>query len=318
MHVLVTGATGFLGRHLVRALLERGHRVRALGRQASAFVAGAEAVRGDLRDRASVMAACDGVGAVFHVGALSAPWGPAAEFHAVNVAGTEHVLAGCRLHGVRRLVHVSSPSVTFRDRDVSGETEAARCPHRYLCDYSLTKRIAEERVRASGVPAVILRPKAIFGPGDTSLLPRLLTAARRGRLPQIGPGDNLVDLTYVENVVQALILALDAPSAVGRTYNITNGEHVPLWPLIKGVLRRRGIGADLRRLPYRLVYLMAAGLEVRATLFGGEPLLTRYTAAILARTQTYDITAARRDLGYAPAVSVAEGVERTLAEMPHE
>ena len=160
-----------------------------------------------------------------------------------------------------------------------------------------------------------LRPKAVFGPGDTSLLPRLLAAARKGRLPQIGDGRNLVDLTYVDNVVHALLLALTAGAAVGGTYTITNGEHVPLWDLIKTVLQRLGIHANLRRLPYLVVYALAGLMELRATLFGGEPLLTRYTAAILAKTQTYNIEAARRDLGYAPLVSIPEGVERTLAEL---
>jgi nucleoside-diphosphate-sugar epimerase len=181
--------------------------------------------------------------------------------------------------------------------------------------YSLTKKIGEDRIRAAsaaGLATVTVRPKAVFGPGDASLLPRLLLAARKRRLPQVGDGRNLVDLTYVENVVDALLLALEAPAAVGKTYTITNGEHVPLWGMIKTVLRRLGLDADLRPLPYRVVYALAGLMELRAALFGGEPLLTRYTAAILARTQTYNIDAARRDLGYAPRVSVAEGVDRSL------
>jgi nucleoside-diphosphate-sugar epimerase len=162
-----------------------------------------------------------------------------------------------------------------------------------------------------GLPATIVRPKAIFGPGDQTLLPRLLEVARRGRLPQIGDGTNCVDLTYVDNVVHALMLALDAP-ATGKIYTITNGEHPRLWDVVRHVLDRLGVNVPLRRLPYRLVYLMATFMELRARLFGGEPLLTRYTTAILARTQTYDITAARRDLGYEPIVTVADGIERSL------
>jgi nucleoside-diphosphate-sugar epimerase len=322
MHVLVTGATGFVGRHLVAALLGRGDRVRALGRNEAACAeleqAGAVVVRADLRDRAAVAAACAGVDAVCHVGALSAPWGRAADFHAINVGGTEHILAGCREHGVGRLVYVSSPSVVFDGRDHRDLTEDAPYPRRLMSVYSLTKKIGEDRVRAAvdaGLATVTIRPKAVFGPGDTSLLPRLLLTARKGRLPQVGDGRNLVDLTYVENVVDALLLALEARAAVGKTYTITNGEHVPLWGLIKTVLRWLGIAADLRPLPYRIVYALAGLMELRAALFGGEPLLTRYTAAILARTQTYSIDAARRDLGYAPRVSVAEGVERTLAAL---
>jgi 2-alkyl-3-oxoalkanoate reductase len=322
MRVLVTGGTGFLGRHLVAALLAQGHRLRILGRNAGSCAelqaAGVEVHRGDIRDAALVAAACEGMDSVFHVAALSAAWGKGADFHAINVDGAGHVIAGCISHKIGRLIHVSSPSVVFDGAEVRESTEAAPYPRRYLAAYCLSKMRAELKVKEAmqrGLKAVIIRPKAIFGPGDTSLLPRLLAAARLGRLPQVGAGANLVDLTYVDNVVHALLLALGSPQAVGRIYTITNGEHVPLWPLIRTILGGLGIERRLRPLPYRLVYALAATLEARATLFGGEPMLTRYTTAILGRTQTYDISAARRDLGYAPVVSVAEGVERTLAHV---
>jgi nucleoside-diphosphate-sugar epimerase len=322
MRILVTGGTGFLGNHLIRALQERGHWVRALGRNEAACRTlaskGIDVVRADLRDAAAVRAACAEMDAVYHVGALSAPWGPAADFHAVNVDGTSHVLTGCRVHRITRFIHVSSPSVTFAGRDVMGQTEAAPYPRRFLSAYSWSKKLAEDRVNAAareGLATVIIRPKAMFGPGDTTLLPRLLDAARRGRLPQVGAGRNLVDLTYVDNIVHALVLALRAPAAVGRTYTITNGEPVSLWDVIKRVLRQLDISAELLRLPYRVAYLLAGALECRARIFGGEPVLTRYTAAILGRFQTYDISAARRDLDYAPPVPLAAGLERTLAAL---
>lgn len=318
MKVLVTGGTGFLGRHLGRALLERGDQPYLMGRDfgaAGALVrAGAVPVRADLRDREAVVAACAGVDAVVHAGALSAPWGPREEFHAVNVGGTEGVIEGCRAHGVARLVHVSSPSVTFDGRDVHRQTEDAPYPRRFASVYSLTKKVAEDRVRAAGdVASVILRPKAIFGPGDRALLPRLVTAARLGRLPQVGDGKNLVDLTYVENVVHAILLAIGSAAAVGRTYTITNDEHVPLWDAIRSVLTRLGVPTRLRPVPLPVVLAAAAVMEARAAVTGKEPTLTRYSAAILARTQTYDISAAKRDLGYAPETSIAGGIERTLA-----
>jgi nucleoside-diphosphate-sugar epimerase len=309
MRILVTGGTGFVGRRLAEALLASGHAVRVLGRNEAACrdlaAAGAEVVRGDLRDAAAVTAACHGCAAVYHVGALSAPWGRSADFHAVN--------------GVARLVYVSSPSVTFDGRDQVNATEAVPYPARFLSVYSLTKKLGEDLVNAAhsgGLATVIVRPKAVFGPGDTTLLPRLVAAARRGRLPQIGDGHNRVDLTYVDNVVHALALCLDCPAAVGKTYTITNGESVRLWEVVATVLRRLGVAARLRPLPLGLVSALAAGLELRARLLGGEPVLTRYTVAILGRTQTYDITAARRDLGYEPPVPVAEGIERTLAAWP--
>lgn len=320
MHVLVTGATGFLGRRAVAALLTDGHRVRAVGRNASILAEleamGAQVQCADLRDSAAMIAACENIDAVLHLGALSAPWGRTVDFHDINVAGTANVLSGCRQHRVRRIVAVSSPSVIFDGRDHLQANESTPFPPRVMSVYSATKRMAEDLVHSAGtngLETVILRPKAIFGPGDTTLLPRIVAAARAGRLPQIGDGENRVDLTYVDNVVEALRLSLQSEAA-GRTYFITNGESPKLWDVIRRVLTSLGIPPALRRVPYRMAYAAAALMELRGRLTGREPLLTRYTTAILARTQTYDITAARRDLGYAPRISLDEGIERTLAD----
>ncbi len=225
------------------------------------------------------------------------------------------MLDGCRKHGVCRLIYVSSPSVVFDGRDQHNAPENVPYPRRFSSVYSLTKKLGEDMVNASGLETVILRPKAIFGPGDSTLLPRLIEAARQKRLPQIGDGHNLVDLTYVENVVHALLLALDAQAAAGKTYTITNDEHVSLWEVIREVLRRLDLPANLRRVPLSVALAAASLMEMRAALTGKEPLLTRYSALILARTQTYDIGAAKRDLGYVPQVSVAEGIEHTLESL---
>ena len=192
-------------------------------------------------------------------------------------------------------------------------------PRRFTSIYALTKswvRIVSECASATGLATVILRPKAIFGPGDQALLPRLIAAARQQRLPQIGDGRNLVDLTYVENVVDALLLASSASNAVGKTCTITNGEHAPLWEIIRDVLQRLGLSEQLRAIPLTAALLgVASLLEAQAALTGREPLLTRYSVLILARTQTYDISAAQRDLGYTPRISLADGITRTLASL---
>ena len=322
MRILVTGGTGFLGKHLATALLKQGHHVHLMGRSFGSVKTlieqGVAPVAVDLRDRGAVIAACDEMEVVYHAGALSAPWGKRSDFYAINVGGTEAVLAGCREHGVRRLIYTSSPSVVFDGRDQLLVTEDVPYPHRFASIYSLTKKLGEDRVNAagaSGLETVIVRPKAIFGPGDQALLPRLIAAARQKRLPQIGDGRNLVDLTYVENVVHALLLACDAPAAVGKTYTITNNEHVPLWEVICTVLERLNLSTRLRQIPLAVALAAASAMEMRAALTGKEPLMTRYSAAILARTQTYDIGAARRDLLYTPPVSIAEGIERTLASL---
>lgn len=323
MEILVTGGTGFLGQYLALELLHRGDNVRLMGRDfggaARVLAAGARPVRADLRDPGAVQSACAGVEVVYHAGALSAPWGSGEDFYAVNVGGTAAVIEGCRARDVRRLIYVSSPSVVFDGRDQVESTEDAPYPRRFQSVYSLTKKLGEDLVNATrDLETVIVRPKAIFGPGDQSLLPRVVEAARQRRLPQIGDGRNLVDLTYVANVVHALLLAARAPAALGRTYTITNDEHIPLWPMLRAVLRRLDVPSPARRLPVRVALLLAVALEARAGMTGREPLLTRYTVAILARTQTYNIAAARRDLGYTPLVSVADGIERTISAMRAE
>jgi nucleoside-diphosphate-sugar epimerase len=209
--------------------------------------------------------------------------------------------------------------VVFDGKDQINLKEDAPYPARFASVYSLTKKLGEDIVNdARGLETVILRPKAMFGPGDRTLLPSLVEAARRRKLPQIGDGRNKVDLTYVDNVVHALMLAMDSPSATGKTYTITNGEHVPLWPTIRSVLLRLGLPSRLRRVPLPLALAAARIMEAAASVTGKVPTLTTYTVAILARTQTYDIGAARRDLGYQPVVPFRDGMEHTLATLRDE
>lgn len=326
MKILVTGGTGFVGQHLARALLNQGHEVYLLGRdfrqsQVQQLIGdGALPVVADLRDEKAVVRACEHMELVYHVGALSAAWGRYEDFYEINVGGTEVVIAGCLIHKVKRLVYVSSPSVVFNGKDQLEVTEDVAYPKRFVSVYSWTKKIGEDRVNAVAdkLPIVILRPKAIFGPGDRSLLPQLIAAARRGRLPQIGDGRNLVDLTYVENVVDALLLAGSSEAAIGKMYTITNGEHVLLWDVIYQVLRRLHLSTRLKKISLPVALAVASMMELQARVTGKDPLLTTYSAAILARTQTYNISAAQNDLGYQPRISVAEGIERTLAALEEE
>lgn len=321
MKILITGGTGPLGARLARHLLTHGHHVVILGRNLAPVTdliqAGATPIQADLRDRDAIVRACAGHEAVVHAGALSAAWGRRQDFFAINVDGTQAVIDGCLTYGVRRLVYVSSPSVVFDGRDVVNGREDMPYAQRHLSTYSLTKKIGEDLVKANRprLETVILRPKAIFGPGDRTLVPRLVDAARRGRLVIPGDGANRVDLTYVDNVIHALALTLDAPRAIGGIYTITNGEHPRLWDIIHQVLAAQGLSTQLRRIPVRLALAAAQAQEWRAALTGHAPTLTRYSVLLLARTQTYDITAAQRDLGYQPQVSLAEGVIRTLAAL---
>ena len=323
MKILITGATGFLGRVLSEMLLERGHTLTLMGRNFSniknLFYMGAVPLRLDLREREKVQAACQGMDAVCHVGALSSTWGPRREFWDINVEGTRSVLEGCLQHHVRRLVHVSSPSVVFDGGDHIELTEDAPYAKKFLSVYSETKKEAEDLVLATRalLEVAVVRPKAIYGPGDRALLPRLIQTARLGRLPQVGNGQNRIDLTFVDDAARSLVLALEhsGPRPAHPLWHITGGEHVRLWDLIDRVLEHQKISRKLRKLPLEAALLAATALEQFSHLSGKEPTLTRYTAFLLARNQTYDISKAKRELGYVPQVSLEEGLKRTLERL---
>lgn len=320
MKVLVTGATGFLGQALARRLLSQQADVSALGRNPAILAQlereGMRPIRADLADREAVAAACQGREIVFHAGALAAPWGRAQDFHNSNVQGTQNVIAGCEIHSVQRLVHVSTPSIYFGLDSLENVAEDAPLPARPVNEYARTKRLAEvevDKAFARGLPVITIRPRAIFGPGDTTILPRLIARLKTGRLPVIGNGRNVTDLTYVENVVDALLLCATSPAAtLGKKYNITNGEATALWPLIEKLCAALGYPYPRGRVPYRVADGAAALMEVVYRLLPGqpEPPLTRYSVALLAKNTTLDISAARRELGYQPQVSVEEGLRR--------
>jgi nucleoside-diphosphate-sugar epimerase/glyoxylase-like metal-dependent hydrolase (beta-lactamase superfamily II) len=322
--IAVTGATGFLGGQLVRTLLAQGIPVRALGRRLpeglALQAAGADFRPVDLRDGPGMRAAFEGTRAVIHAGALSSAWGRYRDFFDSNVLGTENVIAACLAQGVGRLVHISSPSVMSRHAVQRDLDESHPLPETFVSMYSETKALAEARVSAAGaagLETVILRPKAIYGPGDRALFPRIVAALEKGRLPVIGEGETLTDITHVRDVVQACLLALEAEAATGRIYLITGGEAVNLWDVIGRIAERRGLAPPTRRVSTRKALRIGGVLEALWRLLGlpGEPPLTRYKASVLGYSQTYDISAARRDLGYAPQVPWEDGIEEFLQSL---
>ena len=322
MKVLVTGGGGFLGRAVVERLLRRGHQVRSYARGSYPALAarGVEQVRGDLADPRATAAACAGCRAVVHAAALvpGTP-GTARRFHAVNVAGTEAVIAGCRAHRVERLVFASSPSVVFAGRDLRGVDESIPYPDHYDSPYARTKALAEQAVLAANdgaLAAAALRPHLIWGPGDRHLVPALIARARRGRLVRIGRGPFRIDVTYVDSAAEAHALAVErlAPGArpAGRAYFISQGEPVDLWQFVGRLLQLAGAPPVRRRVP-RWLALAAAGLAEGAGRLlrpAAAPPLTRFLVREISSSHWFDISAARRDLGYAPPVSIAEGLRR--------
>jgi len=215
MRALVTGGGGFIGGYIVEKLVRRKDQVRVLGRRKypELLKSGVEIIQGDIRHKPTVEAACQGMDCVFHVAALTGIWGPWDEFYQTNVAGTQNVISACQKQGVSSLVYTSSPSVVYDQHDQINLDETTPYPAKYLCPYPETKAIAERMVlQANGqgkLKTTALRPHLVWGPGDTNLIPRLLDRARKGKLMMVGAGTNKVDLTYVENVADAHLLAAD-------------------------------------------------------------------------------------------------------------
>ena len=324
---LVTGGGGFLGGEVVRQLLERGDTVRVLGRRPYPPLEelGAECVQGDVGDRDAVAQACVGVDVVHHVAALASPWGKGAVFERTNVEGTENVVAGCRKAGIQRLVFTSSPSVIsppdFHHHE--GVDESVPYPARYLAHYPRTKAQAERIVLAANGEALrtcALRPHLIYGVGDPHLIPRLVSRAQKGKLRIVGDGEVTVDFTRVENAAAAQLLASDAlrdgEQAAGRAYFITNGEPTKLWDWIHAFVAAVGLPPVTKRISFRAAFRLGGALEFAWKTFRlrGEPPMTRFAAVQLATSHWFDISAARRDLGYAPErYPLAEATERVIA-----
>lgn len=326
MNCLVTGAGGFLGLYLVEQLVARGDGVRALCRRRlpELDALGVETALGDLRDEESVVAACQGIDTVFHVAGVAGIWGPWEYFYGVNTLGTRNVLAGCRRHGARRLVYTSSPSVTFDGGDQCGVDESAPYPSRWLCHYPHTKALAEQEVLAAngrdGLLTCSLRPHLIWGPRDRQLVPRLIERARSGQLRRVGDGQNLIDTIYVENAALAHLQAADrlAPGSpvAGSAYFISQGEPVNCWQWIDELLALHGLPPVQKSISTSAAWTIGAVLEVlyAVTRRKSEPRMTRFLAAQLGKSHYFNIERARRDFGYEPRISTAEGMQRLRAD----
>lgn len=322
----MTGGTGFLGRRLVERLLAAGRPVTVLGRTPAPELErrGVRFLRASLDDAAAVQAACAGVGTVFHVAAKVGVWGRYDDFFRTNVLGTRALLAGCQAHGVARFVHTSTPSVVYNGRDLAGADESLPLTTSCPSPYPLTKAMAEREVLAANsatLRTTALRPHLIWGVGDPHLVPRVLARARAGRLRIVGGGRNRVDMVHVDNAVDAHLLAeqalLPAGAAGGRAYFITNGEPVVLWDWINALLVALGEPPVTKKLSLGAASALGAVCEAlwRVLPLRGEPPMTRFIAAELAKEHWFNIGAARRDLGYEPRVTMAAGTADLVAHL---
>ncbi len=321
---LVTGGGGFLGKAIVERLLQRGLRVRsfARGEYPELRALGVEVVRGDLGDDEAVDRACAECDLVFHVAAKAGLEVQPADFERINVLGTKNVIVACRKHAIARLIFTSSPSVVFAGVDQSGVDESAPYPTRFLAHYPRTKALAEQLVLSANEAAlatVALRPHLIWGPGDNHLMPRIVQRARAGQLRLIGDGSNRIDTVYLDDAADAHLLAAErlSPGApiAGKPYFITAGEPRPIREIIDGILAAHGLPPVTRSVPPTIAVLVGGLLEVlhRALNLRHEPRMTRFLARELATEHWFDISAARRDLGYQPKVGIDEGLRRVAA-----
>ncbi|MFY8206183.1 MAG: NAD-dependent epimerase/dehydratase family protein [Arenimonas sp.] len=328
MKVLVTGGSGFLGQGLCRGLLAQGHAVVSLQRHFSEDLQalGVTQVLGALDDAVKVRAALAGVEAVLHNAAKASGWGAWQEFERTNITGTHVLLTEARAAGIRRFVYTSTPSVVHTGRTpVAGGNETDTPYARYFsAHYPHSKMLAERAVLAANAPdfaTVALRPRLIWGPGDTQLLPRLVQRARAGRLRFIGDGSNRMDCTYIDNVVQAHLQALAhlEPGAVcaGKAYFISNGEPMPIRDIVNGLLGAADAPLVQASVPFPVAYMAGILCETVWRMFrmSGEPPMTRFLAEQLSTEHWYDCGNARRDFGYVPQVSFSEGLRRLRASL---
>ncbi|MCB5411417.1 NAD-dependent epimerase/dehydratase family protein [Pseudogemmobacter faecipullorum] len=317
--ILVTGATGCLGAEITRQLLAAGQSVLAQGRDARIgqrlSAEGARFLTLDLTSPAALRPHLAGIDTIYHCAALSSAWGPAAAFQALNVEATARLLAAAREAGVSRFIFASSPSICSDGSHRLNLTESAPLPLRQFSHYSRTKAVSEAMVRQADMPGamrcVALRPRAIYGHGDRALMPRLLQALQRGKVPLIDAGQALIDLTHVSDAARAMILAAQqAGPAGGQVFNISSGEPWRFVDLLDQICAHFGLSPKRIPIPYRLALTLGHALETCHRLFrpDQEPLLTRQAVIALGRSMTLNLTAAREQLGYRPQVGLREGI----------
>ncbi|MEO8271855.1 MAG: NAD-dependent epimerase/dehydratase family protein [Aureliella sp.] len=313
--ILVTGYGGFLGAEVTRQLIAAGYQVRGLARGAypEPQALGVEAIEGDIADREVVLSACAGCDAIIHTAAKAGVWGAWRDYYRINTLATSHLLEGAHQHNVTAFVHCSSPSVTFAGTPQSGVDESVSYPGSWLCAYPHTKALAEQAVLAAArvgrVRTCALRPHLIWGKGDPHLFPRVIDRARKGQLRRVGSGANLIDVVHVTNAARAHVQAVEKLLAGNADLNgqamfLTDGDPIACWEWIGRILQSVGVPIPQRAISFAAAYRLGGILEAgyRSLRINSEPPMTRFVASQLAMDHYFDITRARRLLGYQPRV----------------
>lgn len=317
MKVLVTGATGLLGRTTAERLLARGDDVRVMQRRPSALRC--DETLGDITDVAAVRHAVTGCDAVIHLAARVGVVGGWDEFEAVNVIGTMNLLEAAAITGAGRFVHVSSPSVAHHGDALVGAPATPAAPDRVRGHYARSKALAElSALEAAGQPmaVAVIRPHLVWGPGDTQLVGRIVARARQGRLATVGSGMALIDTTYITNAASALVAALDrAPAIDGEPLVVSNAQPRPVAEMVARILRAAGVPPPSIRIPAAMARAAGAAIEQVWLRTGrrGEPPLTAFLAEQLSTAHWFDQRRTQQALGWFPEVSLDDGFAELAA-----
>jgi len=318
MNVLVTGGGGFIGMALIKRLNANGHKVTSFSRREYPlhWALGISSIQEDIRNLDAVEDACRDKDIVFHLAAKVGIWGRYEDYRSVNVTGTSNVIRACLNQGVKGIVFTSSSSVVFDGSDLDGIDESYPYPAKYGSYYAETKAMAERLIieaNSEDLKTISLRPHLVWGPYDSHLVPGILKRASSGRFKRIGDKEHFVDTTYIDNMVDSLMLAAEAlqskNEATGKNYFITNGEPARIWDFVNSIIQIAGHEPVQKKIPERLAMTAAGFAEWWHKAFNirSEPFITRDAIREICTNHWFDISSAKESLGYEPRVSYAEG-----------
>ena len=328
MNILVTGGGGFLGSYIVRELLKQGHKVSSLSRNNYPHLTklGVENIICDLTNKEELdLLDLSSFEAVFHVAALAGVWGSYDKYYSINFEGTQNLINKIKVHHAKYFIYTSSPSVVFGEENIENGNESIPYPKKFYTHYAKTKALAEKYVLESNdesFKTTALRPHLIWGPGDPHLIPRIISKARENKLKQVGDGENLVDIIYVENAASAHVDAFNALVAnknlSGKAYFIGQERPVKIWQFIDDIVALKNIKPIESMISFKKAFYIGWLLEFTFKIFGilkPEPPMTRFVALQLAKSHYFSHENAKNDFGFNPKITIEEGLKRTFCEV---